>query len=320
MVETIRVSTGTAVRLGLMKAAVRTYPTTAYLMMDSKNGCKATCAFCPQSSTSSSKRDMLARVVWPRYWLSDLVGQLRQRRRFFRRVCVQTLIYDGFFRDLKDIVSETAKVGLPISASCPPLSQEEFQELRDLALNSISIPVDGATPKIYSHVKEGIHSWEDCMDALRTCLKGFGSGHVWTHLIVGLGETEEEAVAFMSEMAKMGVEVALFAFTPIEGTELENRGQPSLVSYRRVQAALTLLRRRLARADDMVFSDGMLVDFGVSARVLRGALSSGRAFMTTGCPGCNRPYYNERASGPLFNFPFKPSREEVSEELATLGL
>ncbi|MDH5362659.1 MAG: radical SAM protein, partial [Aigarchaeota archaeon] len=280
MVETIRVSTGTAVRLGLMKAAVRTHPTTAYLMMDSKNGCKATCAFCPQSSTSSSKRDMLARVVWPRYWLSDLVGQLRQRRRFFRRVCVQTLIYDGFFRDLKDIVSETAKVGLPISASCPPLSQEEFQELRDLALNSISIPVDGATPKIYSHVKEGIHSWEDCMDALRTCLKGFGSGHVWTHLIVGLGETEEEAVAFMSEMAKMGVEVALFAFTPIEGTELENRGQPSLVSYRRVQAALTLLRRRLARADDMVFSDGMLVDFGVSARVLRRALSSGRAFMT----------------------------------------
>ncbi|MDH5362342.1 MAG: radical SAM protein, partial [Aigarchaeota archaeon] len=86
------------------------------------------------------------------------------------------------------------------------------------------------------------------------------------------------------------------------------------------QAALTLLRRRLARADDMVFSDGMLVDFGVSARVLRRALSSGRTFMTTGCPGCNRPYYNERASGPLFNFPFKPSREEASEELATLGL
>ena len=320
MVETIRVSTGTAVRLGLMKATVGTYPTTAYLMMDSDKGCRATCAFCPQSSTSSSRRDMLSRVQWPRYALSDVLDRLEQTGRSFSRVCVQTLIYDEFLRDLKDILSGTAKLGLPASASCPPLRREEFEELKRLALNSISLPLDAATPKIFSRIKAGIYSWNDCMNALKTCVRIFGPRRVWTHLIVGLGETEEEAVALISRMLEEGVQVALFAFTPVEGTRLENRSQPSLQSYRRIQAALSLLSRRLARAEDIRFLNGSLVDFGVSRGFLREALSSGRAFMTTGCPGCNRPYYNERASGPLFNFPFQPSPEEVAKELSTLGL
>ena len=304
----------------MMKATVRTYPTTAYLMTDSDEGCRATCAFCPQSSTSRSRRDMLSRVLWPRYALSDVLGRLGQAGRSFSRVCVQTLIYNGFFHDLKDILSGVAKLGLPVSASCPPLRRKDLEELKRLALNSISLPVDAATPKIFSRVKAGIYSWEDCMNALKTCVKIFGTGQVWTHLIVGLGETEEEAVALMSQMLDMGVQVALFAFTPVGGTELENQSQPSLQSYRRIQAALTLLSRRLARAEDMRFSNGCLVEFGVSRGFLREALSSGRAFMTAGCPGCNRPYYNERASGPLFNFPFQPSPEEVAKELSTLGL
>lgn len=318
--EAIRVSLGTAVRLGLMTATVETYPTAAYLMMDSERGCMASCSFCPQSSSSSSRRDMLSRVSWPRHPFGDVLGRLTQMRRFFSRVCVQTLIYPGFFPDLKNILAETTGVGLPVSSSCPPLSREEFEELKGLGLDTVSVPVDAATQKMFSRVKAGIHSWESCMEALRSCVAVFGRGRVWTHLIVGLGEREEEAVSFMSEMIGMGVRVALFAFTPVRGTGLENRGQPSLASYRRVQAALSLLSRRLSSVEDMAFSDGALIDFGVSSRVLREALSSGQAFMTTGCPGCNRPYYNERASGPLFNFPFQPSPEEVARELAALGL
>ena len=41
--------------------------------------------------------------------------------------------------------------------------------------------------------------------------------------------------------------------------------------------------------------------------------------MTSGCPGrdgkvaCNRPYGNERPSGPIRNFPFKPEPEDIEE-------
>jgi biotin synthase len=41
--------------------------------------------------------------------------------------------------------------------------------------------------------------------------------------------------------------------------------------------------------------------------------------MTSGCPGkdkkvaCNRPYGNERPSGPIRNFPFMPEPEDIEE-------
>jgi biotin synthase len=45
----------------------------------------------------------------------------------------------------------------------------------------------------------------------------------------------------------------------------------------------------------------------------------GEPFMTSGCPGrdgkvaCNRPYGNERPSGPIRNFPFMPEKEDIEE-------
>ena len=38
--------------------------------------------------------------------------------------------------------------------------------------------------------------------------------------------------------------------------------------------------------------------------------------MTTGCPGCNRPYANETpsqaAEGLLRNYPFRPTEDDVA--------
>ena len=48
-------------------------------------------------------------------------------------------------------------------------------------------------------------------------------------------------------------------------------------------------------------------------------LQSGDPFTTSGCPGrdgkvaCNRPYGNERPSGPIRNFPFMPEPEDIEE-------
>lgn len=46
---------------------------------------------------------------------------------------------------------------------------------------------------------------------------------------------------------------------------------------------------------------------------LRKVINMGTAFMASGCPGCNRPYYNERPGGPLFNYPRRPSEKELAE-------
>jgi biotin synthase len=41
----------------------------------------------------------------------------------------------------------------------------------------------------------------------------------------------------------------------------------------------------------------------------------GESFMTRGCPDCNRPYYNERPGGPMYNYPFPLGTGEAERAL-----
>ena len=41
-------------------------------------------------------------------------------------------------------------------------------------------------------------------------------------------------------------------------------------------------------------------------------------FETSGCPGCNRPYYNERPGGMLYNYPRPLTAAEAAREIEFL--
>jgi len=68
---------------------------------------------------------------------------------------------------------------------------------------------------------------------------------------------------------------------------------------------------------------GKLIHFGASIGAI---IENGEAFTTSGCPGrdgkvaCNRPYGNERPSGPIRNFPFKPEPEDIEDIKRQMGL
>jgi biotin synthase len=59
--------------------------------------------------------------------------------------------------------------------------------------------------------------------------------------------------------------------------------------------------------------EGRITDFGVPSLLLKNVVESGIAFQTSGCPGCNRPYYNESPGGPLYNYPRKLKQNELTE-------
>ena len=112
-------------------------------------------------------------------------------------------------------------------------------------MDRIGIALDAATEKLFSEVKGsaagGPYNWEDQFKLLREAVEVFGKENVSTHLIVGLGETEKEAVSIIQRCVDMGVLPALFAFTPIRGTTLESKPQPPVESYRRIQLARYLI-------------------------------------------------------------------------------
>jgi len=326
--ERIRVSTGSAIVLGLLRGRLDAKPTTIYLLTYRDEKCSANCGFCPQARTSKGRADMLSRVTWPPFPTRQVLSRIKRvaKTHAIKRVCIQALNYPTVFDDILSLVGEIgSRVKVPISVSCQPLNREKMKMLAEAGVDRISIALDAATEEIFDKIKGklvgGPYVWERQREALRDAVKIFGEGSITTHLIVGLGETEEEIVQMIQWCVDLGVYPGLFAFTPIPGTPLENSPQPSLSNYRRVQIAHYLITRGKTRRENMIFDGvGHLVDFGVSEEELWHVVRTGEPFVTSGCPGCNRPYYNERPGGPLYNYPRQPLPEEIREIERQIGI
>jgi len=326
--ERIRVSTGSAIVLGLLRGRLDAKPTTIYLLTYRDEKCSANCGFCPQAKTSKGRADMLSRVTWPPFPIRQVFSRIERIAKTgeIKRVCIQALNYPTVFNDILSLVSEIKSRGkVPISVSCQPLNREKMKTLAEAGVDRISIALDAATQEIFDKIKgklaDGPYIWERQLKALKEAVKIFGKGSVTTHLIVGLGETEKEIVQMIQWCVDLGVYPSLFAFTPIPGTPLENSPQPSLSQYRRVQVAHYLMTHEKTRCENMIFDgDNCLIDFGIPEEQLREVIETGEPFVTSGCPGCNRPYYNEKPSGPLYNYPRQPLPEEIAEIERQIGI
>lgn len=287
-------------------------PTTAYLMEGER--CSRDCAFCPQARAATSRADLLARVNWPeaggpRFW-EGLSRAVAARR--LRRACFQVTFSPGVLGKVERKVRALRErcPDLPICVSAAVRDLDEVARILEWGAERVTIALDAANPELYRAFKGG--SFEARL-ALLTEAARRHPGRIGTHLIAGLGETERDMAGLFGTLAGLGVTVALFAFTPVAGTRLAGREPPDLCSYRRLQAARHLIVGGLARAGDMTFdAAGRLCGYGLPWEKAAAALTSGEAFRTSGCPDCNRPYYNERPGGALYNYPRPLTPEETN--------
>jgi len=326
--EKVRISLGSAIAIGLLSGRLDAKPTTAYLMTYRKGKCTANCGFCPQARESRSRADMLSRVSWPAFPTQNVFKALSEavKNGKIRRVCIQALNYPEVFAHLQALVKVvTHQIGVPASVSCQPLNPQNIRRLAEAGAERIGIPLDAATEEIFDKVKGlsagGPYEMKRQIALLEEAVKVFGKGKVSTHLIVGLGETEKEMVHMIQRCVDMGVLPALFAFTPVAGTVLENMKQPPIQQYRRVQLARHLVVHGMARFESMSFdTEGRITSFGVDKQTLKRVVESGTPFLTSGCPNCNRPYYNEKPSGPIYNYPRPLLMEEIRRTFEELAL
>jgi len=266
---------------------------------------------------------MLSRVTWPIFNTERVVQAIESswKKDRLRRVCLQTINHNRSFEEaIATVVAIRSVASIPISVSCMPFNKREMRQLKKAGVDRIGIPLDASTKELFDRLKGssagGLYQWESHITALQSAVKIFGEGEVSTHLIVGLGETDRELLDAVQKVAEMGVYPGLFAFTPILGSKLEKAPQPNLGRYHKLQLAHHLLTKKISSFKAMVFdSEGNLSSFGVSEELLRNEVLSGVPFVTSGCPDCNRPYYNERPGGKLYNYPEKPKSDETTEIL-----
>jgi len=292
-------------------------PTTAYLMLGER--CLRNCAFCAQARSSASPDGALSRVLWPPFeegLVARAVGQAYERGDI-GRACFQVTVGDEHIaRTRRAVEILAAESSVPICASVAARSLHEVGTLLDAGAQRVTIALDAADEATYRRVKGG--SWRSVTDLLAAAAE-LHPGRIGTHLIVGLGESEAQMLHTIQWLVDLGVVVALFAFTPVAGTALADRPPPDLVAYRRVQAGRWLIVGGHGRVEDMRFDRaGRLVSMGMDRATLRHVFVDGEAFRTSGCPDCNRPYYNERPGGVLYNYPRPLLPAEAERELAML--
>ena len=323
----IRVSFGSAVILGLADGRLDAEPTTVYMLTHKPGKCAASCAFCPQSKISEGRSDLLSRVIWPIFDTADVVERVEAAFADgkIRRVCIQALNYPRVQHHLVSLARKIRSLSdVPVSVSCQPLCSEDMLRLVEAGVGRASIALDAVTKELFEEVKGtlvgGPYTWKGHLKALKEAIEVFGKNHVTTHLIAGLGEKESDFVAMIQRCVDLGVYPALFAFTPIPGTAMADHHPPSLEYYRRLQLAHYLITRQETRYEDMSFRDNRLADYGLPREELLSVTRTGEPFRTSGCPGCNRPYYNERPSGPVYNYPAKPTTTEIRQIEKTLDL
>ena len=304
----VNVSIGTAAVLGLANVPMAVAPTTAYLMLGGR--CLMNCAFCAQARESQAGALSLSRVTWPEYDLDAVVERLAQAaaRGDLRRACLQvTVSADAFSQTLDILQAVKAASAVPFDVAILPQNLDQVRQLVDAGADHIGFGLDAACERVFRQVKGGHWTHSLALIEETACTL---PGRAAVHLIVGLGETEREMVERIQWAHDRGITVGLFAFTPVRGTHLADRPPPPLGVYRRMQAARWLIVPDEARVGAMaVDEEGCLVDLAAPVP------TTGEPFRTSGCPDCNRPFYNEQPSGPLYNYPRPLSADEAARAI-----
>jgi biotin synthase len=325
--EYVRLSTASDITLGFSCGRfyrdVKLYCINLLLFFE--EGCGANCLYCGQAReiSSSSICKTLIRVEWPLRPLGEVIEayeRLMGDGCFLRpyRFCVASVTHPRAVEAERRVVERLyERLNLPISALISPtiFKAKDVEELRAAGVERVGIAVDCATPELFDLLRgrsaRGPHRFERYMEGVEEAVDIMGRGKVGVHLIVGLGETERDAAALMQRIRDVGAETHLFAFYPEEGSLLEEWPRVDLGQYRRVQMARYLIDGGRSRFEDMEFNEyGQIVDYGLSGEGVLGVASTGRPFMTSGCPGCNRPYANERPRETPRNYPYRPSKGE----------
>ncbi|MGB9749447.1 MAG: radical SAM protein [Caldisericia bacterium] len=311
MSSTIKVSIGSTVPLGL-KNFKQNYPTpTIYLLTPGK--CLRDCKYCSLSKSSNSEEKFLSRVVWPSFEINDVIQRILNNRDRIKRVCIQTVnnrfskeIYTKILKEISDKV----KVSISINTENDNLIKKIFS----FGADRIGLALDIATEKNYEFLRGG-----DFFKKINFILKTgkIYEGRISTHIIVGLNETDFEILNLYKLFITNKINVGLFSFTPIKGTYLEKNMPPKLIRYRKIQIGTKLLEIGFELRDFKFKNNGEIVGF---PKFNLEELIKLKPFNTRGCPDCNRPFYNERPTGEVYNYPFDLDKESILKEMVDLGL
>jgi len=315
--EHVRISTAAGMTLGLKPGLFHRGAKLhcLNLLLTYEDGCNANCAYCGLARSRQNDSTFI-RVGWPVYSLEEILDIPDS----IERVCVSMVTHPDAAKDTISVIERVNVTGIPVSVLITPtlLKKENLYSIKEAGAERVGVAIDAATEELFVSLRgkgvDGPHKWNHYWNTLADAVDVFGDRMAGVHLIVGLGETEREMVSCIQRAEDMGAPTHLFSFFPEKGTKEENRGQPPIDVYRRIQLARYLINHKQSSLSKMYFDEeGRIEDLGVGNEVITKLISDALPFLTSGCGGCNRPYGNERPSQAIRNFPFAPDENDIAD-------
>ncbi|WP_006787875.1 radical SAM protein [Thiorhodospira sibirica] len=326
--EYVQMSTAAAITLGLMQGQMyRTDCTHCLnLLLTYPEGCRANCSYCGLARHREESKDYaernFIRVEWPAARFDEVLERMQNGtdRGRFERMCISMITHPDSDQDALTLLQRWVRAvpDIPVSILSNPTSmqRDDLLRLRDHGAEIFTVALDAASPGVFAQTRGapvgGPHRWEHYWRVLEWAAEIFGPEHFGTHLICGMGETEQEMLEVCQRVCDLGGHNHLFAFFPEQGSLMEQWQPVARDQWRRVQLGRFIIDYADGRFENMQFNDqGQVIDFGILPAQQDALIASGTPFRTSGCPGkeneaisvCNRPY-GDSTPTDIRSFPF----------------
>ena len=335
--EYVQMSTAAAITLGIMKGMMHRCECTRCLnlLLTYPEGCRANCAYCGLARHREAERDYadrnFIRVDWPAVPMEQVVDIVAKdaEKSAFHRMCISMITHPRSDEDTVTVLKKwTARIDprtIPVSILSNPttMRRDDVERLHELGADIFTVALDAATPEIFERTRgKGVqspHTWKKYWEILHDAREIFGPQKFGAHIIIGMGETEFDALTLIQELVDLGGHSHLFCFFPEKGSLMDHLPATPRDQWRRVQLARYLIDYRGVNVKHMRFDEeGRVVDFGIPQAELDAIIDAGTAFRTSGCPGkfaedisaCDRPYGDSPPSN-IASYPFAPNNADV---------
>ncbi|MDD1686672.1 radical SAM protein [Methanoregula sp.] len=129
-----------------------------------------------------------------------------------------------------EVIRHLSFFGMPIGVSIYP-SDKTPDRLKQSGVAEVKFNIEAATPELFAKMCPGL-DYEQIWSALDRSVELFGKNRVFSNVIVGLGETDEELEACIRKLASHGVIPVLRPLNPV--AELTGTPRPSAERLKKI--------------------------------------------------------------------------------------
>lgn len=178
---------------GILEPVAYHCPRQAYLTVSS--GCTFSCLYCDVPNHPQRRKPV-----------DEIVAMIEGVKDRIDAISLTSGVM-GSVEDEEEYVLEVVRrlsgLGIPLGVSIYP-TERTADRLHELGVAEVKFNVEAATEALFARMCPGL-SWRAIWRTLEQSVPLFGRNHVFSNLIIGLGETDQEAESCIRDLTGAGV-------------------------------------------------------------------------------------------------------------------